>query len=201
LQPSAASSAFSVPQHPHETGAPAAAFLRAYRNPYQYELTLRATGTTGILPTFAGGTSVAGAFGRDGTRLMVALTYLPESTSDARFSFGFAAASGGVCGDITRQRLLATTVCGEFSLGAIHSVVHQLEPLNPGDRLTAAVGLGPKIGWRAWAPLFLEVGVSAWVGLVRPKFAIINADSTRTTVFQSQAVSGLGFVGVGVTAP
>ena len=202
-QPSATSHDFSVPdQHPHEIQAPTVTNSGVNRDPYQYELTLRAVGATGLLPKFAGGTSVAGAFGRDGTRLMLALTYLPESMRDDRFSFGFAAASGGMCGDALRSRLLATTLCGEFVLGAIHSVVRQqLEPLHPGDRLTAAVGLGPKIGWHAWAPLFIEVGVSAWVGLVRPKFTLVNADSTNTTVFQSRAVSGIGFVGVGVTAP
>jgi hypothetical protein len=188
-------------QHPPETQMPNASVLAVDRDPYQYELTLRAVGTSGVLPRFAGGTSVAGSFGRKGARLMLALTYLPESTRDTRFSFGFAAASGGGCGDIVRLRLLATSVCGEFALGAIHSVVHQLEPLHPGDRLTAAIGLGPKIGWHAWAPLFFEVGASAWVGLVRPKFSLVDADSSRTTVFQSQAVWGTGFVGVGVTAP
>jgi len=201
-QPRATLRDFTVPyQHPHEVQAPAMIQAGVRRDPYQYELTLRAVGASGLLPRFAGGTTVMGAFGRNGARLMLALTYLPESTRDARFSFGLAAASGGVCGDTMRSRLVATTLCGEFALGAIHSVVHQLEPLHPGDRLTAAIGLGPKIGWHAWAPLFFEVGVSAWLGLVRPKFTLVNADSTSTTVFQSRGLSGIGFVGVGVTAP
>ncbi len=201
-QPSAPPATFSAPyRHPntYETRPPMA--LEARWNHYQSEVTLRGVAAAGLLPGFAGGTSVAGAFGRSGARLTLALLYLPESKRNG-FAYGLAAVSSGLCVDVARSRLLATGLCGEFALGAIHAVVYRLEPLHPGDRLTAAVGFGPKIGWHAWAPLFFEVGVSTWVGLVQPKFSILGADSTHsTTEFQSRLVSGTGFVGVGVATP
>jgi len=134
-------------------------------------------------------------------RPTLALIYLPEKRRNG-FAYGLAAVSSGLCVDTVRSRPLVTSLCGEFALGAIHAVVYELEPVNPGDRLTAAVGLGPKLGWHAWAPLFFEVGVSGWIGLVRPKFSVFSADFTRsTTEFQSHLVSVSGFVGLGVATP
>ena len=192
----------TVPErHPHPYPAPAPQDLGVTRHHYQYELTLRGVAAAGVLPGVAGGTMVAGAFGRDGTRATLALVYLPETRRN-EFAFGLAAVSSGLCVDVARSRRLAAGLCGELALGAIHAVVYRLEPLQPGDRLTAAVGFGPKIGWHAWAPLFFEVGVSGWVGLVRPDFSILSGDSKHsTTEFQSRLVSGTGFVGVGVATP
>ena len=196
-QPSPPPSAFTAPyQHPNTYE-----LWQPNSHPYQYELTMRGVLAAGSLPGVAGGASVAGAFGRDGVRPTLALLYLPETRRNG-FAYGLTAVSSGVCVDAVRSRLLGTSLCGEFALGAIHAVVYRLEPLNPGDRWTAAVGLGPKLGWHAWAPLFFEVGASAWIGLVRPKFSVYSADYTNsTTEFQSRAVSLSGFFGLGVATP
>ncbi len=167
---------------------------------YQYELTLRGLGAAGLIPGFAPGVAVAGAFGASGIRLTLGLSYLPETKLDS-FAFGLTTAEVGICGDIIRSRLVAGSICGELQVGAIHAVVYQPQPVSPGDQVFVALGLGPKMGWHAWAPFFIEGGVTAVLGLRRPQFDIHEDVGARKFVFQSQPVSGVGFVGVGVTAP
>ena len=193
---------FSVPhQHQEVQEAHPPPALGVIRSHAEYELTLRGVAASGLLPGVVGGTSVVGAFGSNGVRWTLALTYLPESKRRG-VAYGSTAVSSGLCADAVRSPSLTTSLCGEFALGAIHTVVYDLVPLRPGDQWTAAAAVGPQVGWHRWAPLFVELGVSAWVGLLRPRFSVVSADSTRsTTDFQSRLVSGTGFIGMGVATP
>jgi len=164
---------------------------------YEYELTLRGLIAAGLLPGVAPGMGVAGAFGANGLRLTLGLSFLPETKLDDGFSFGLTAASAGFCADVIRTGLISASLCGELIAGAMHAVVYRLEPLRPGDYAFAALGVGPKVGLHVSSPFFIEGGVVAAFDFLRPKFAIHNGG----TVFESSLLGGIGYIGVGVAVP
>lgn len=167
------------------------------KSSYDYELSLRGLATSGLIPGVAPGIALWGAFGQRGIRLSLGLSYLPESKLNG-FSFGLTTASLGLCADVFRSKVVAASVCGALEVGAIHAVIlQQLAPLHPGDHPFAALDFGPKVGWRGWAPFFVEVGANATIGFDRPIFEIRG----ESPVFQSKLPSGVGFVGVGVVSP
>jgi hypothetical protein len=163
---------------------------------YAYEMSLLGLSAAGLLPGVAPGIAVEGAFGGSGPRLVLGLAYFPETALNSQFSFGLTTVNAGLCGDIVKSTRVSGSLCGDVEAGAMHAVVRQLVPLHPGDRMFLALGLGPRLGWHAWAPLFFQGGVAARIGLVRPEFAVKGEASQ---VFESRAVSGVAFVGVGIS--
>jgi hypothetical protein len=160
----------------------------------EYELTLRGLAAVGLLPEVAPGVAVSSAIGQQRIRFSVGLSYFPEVALDSRFSFGLSTVNAGLCGDLVKARSISAGLCGDLHAGAMHAVVRQLQPLHPGDRMFSALGLGPRLGWRAWAPFFVQGGVTVLVALMRPQFAIQGVD---TPVFEPRPVSAVGFIGVG----
>jgi hypothetical protein len=163
---------------------------------YAYELSLLGLSASGLLPGLAPGVAVLGGIGGSGTRFLLGLAYFPETTLNAQFSFGLTTLNAGLCGDIVNSALVSGSLCGDVEVGAMHAVVRQVVPLHPGDRTFVALGLGPRLGWHVFAPLFLQGGVAAKVGLVRPEFAVKGEASQ---VFESHAVSGVAFIGIGIS--
>jgi hypothetical protein len=127
---------------------------------------------------------------------MLGVSYFAEAARDARLSFGLTTVDLGYCHDIIQSRHTETGLCAAVHTGSQHAVVNEIQPSHPGDHLFAAASIGPRFGWRAWAPLYIELGASAWVPFVRPQFALAGQE---TPVFQSRSVSGVGYLGVGVT--
>jgi hypothetical protein len=187
---------------PYSQLGPTAVPPLVVRNPcrprYDYALTVRSLAAAGLLPGLAPGVAVAGAFGSRGVQLTLGLSYLPEKSLDKRFSFGLTTASVGVCADVLRSQFATGSLCGELQVGAMHAVVYQLAPVQPGDQWFGAVGAGPKIGWHAWAPFFIEGGVTAALGFFRRQFAISGVEPA---VYETSLLSAVGFIGVGVTSP
>ncbi len=79
-------------------------------------------------------------------------------------------------------------------VGALHAVVHQGVPMNPGAQPWAAAGLGARFRGRIAGPLSAEAGVEAMASLARPRFL----QGGRGAVFEPEPVSVVGFVGVGL---
>ena len=206
--PSKNAGAVAPAQAPLAATAPSAQPLPVYAAPpqnascdksrYEYELTLRGLVAAGLLPGLAPGAGVAGAFGSKGIRLTLGLTYLPETKLDDGFAFGLSAVSAGLCADALRSGVFSVSACGELFAGAMHAVVYKLEPLQPGDRAFAALGVGPKLGLRAFSSFFIEAGVNAAIDFLRPQFAIRGVEQPK---FESSLVGGIGYLGVGVSTP
>ena len=165
-------------------------------SPWQVELTLAGVVAGGLLPGAAPGLSVAGYFGQHRSHALLGISYFAEAARDTRFSFGLTTVDVGYCHDIIQSRHMETGLCAAVHAGSQHAVVSEIQATHPGDHIIAAASLGPRFGWRAWAPLYVEIGASAWLPVVRPQFALAGQE---TIVFQSHSVSGVGYVGVGVT--
>jgi hypothetical protein len=165
-------------------------------NPAHIELTLRGIVAAGLLPGLAPGFAVAGTVGSQNSHAVLGISYFSESSLNPQFAFGLTTLDVGYCHDIVGSNRMAASLCAEVHVGELHSVVTQLVPLHPGDRFYGAASLGPRLGWRAWAPFFIEGGVSAWVPFVRPEFLTLVSGSD-STVFKSQPVSGVGYLGAG----
>jgi hypothetical protein len=165
--------------------------------PYGAQLTLRGLVAGWLLPGTAPGLGVSGAIGKRIVQVTLGISYFPEASRDSQYSFGLTTIDAGFCGNATNSRWVIAGVCGELHVGAMHSVVvTPLQPTHPGDRPYAALSLGPKIGWRAWAPFYLEGGLSAWASFERPQF---TQNEGASTIFESSPIGVVGYLGVGWT--
>jgi hypothetical protein len=162
--------------------------------PTPVELSLRGISAAGLLPKIAPGFAMAGSVGYQNSHAVLGISYFAESSRNQQFAFGLTTLDLGYRHDIVRSNSMAASLSAEVHVGALHSVVTQLEPLHPGDRFFGAVSLGPRLVWRAWAPFFIEGGVSAWVAFARPEFSMAG---TNLPVFESKLVSGVGYLGAG----
>jgi hypothetical protein len=161
------------------------------------EFEARAVVAFGVLPKVAPGAAVAGSFGADWLRVTAGLSLLPETqTSDGRFAFGLTAGSVGACSGKRFLPHLETSLCAEVDLGAMHAVVldaSQLEPIDPGDHLWAAFGLGPRVAFTR-KPLVLAAGVQAVVPFFHNEFGIQGHEAP---VFESAPLGALGYLAAG----
>jgi hypothetical protein len=168
------------------------------RDPFRVAASLRGALAGGMLPRAAGGVAVNAEAGPKLVRVELGLLYLPEvSASDPRFAFGLTAATLGACAFPLAERL-ELGICAELELGAIHAVVHDLQPLDPGDQLWLAIAAGPRLRISGPAGSFVELGGSAVVPLLDRSF---DVQGLEEPAFETAAVGGIGFFGVGLRAP
>ena len=158
------------------------------------DLSLRGIAAAGLLPKIAPGFAVAGSVGYQNSHAVLGISYFAESSLNQRYAFGLTTLDLGYLHDIVRSNSMAVSLSAEVHVGAMHSVVTQLESKHPGDRFFGAASLGPRLVWRAWAPLFIEGGVSAWMPFAKPVFWTTDENSP---VFQSKLPSGVGYLGAG----
>jgi hypothetical protein len=153
----------------------------------------------GVLPGVAPGAQVFGELGSKGVRASLGMTYLPESKTDGGlYGFGLTAASVGAVFAWSLGDGLELSALGELEVGAIHAVVYDLEPVDPGDQPWVAGAAGPRLVVSILSPLRLELGASVLVPFIRPSF---EARGVSEPAFQSASVGGLGYVGVGLGTP
>jgi hypothetical protein len=183
------------PRYPPSSRPPRPLEINTRRS-YAYEMMLSGLGASGLLPGVAPGVALEGAFGQQRLRVTLGLAYFPETALDSRFSFGLTTLNAGVCGDVVHSSRVSGGLCSDIEAGAMHAVVRWLQALNPGDRAFLAFGFGPWLKWHAWAPFFVKGGVSAKVALARPEFVLHGGTSA---IFESRAVSGVAFIGVGLS--
>ncbi|HET9933077.1 MAG TPA: hypothetical protein VFQ35_20380, partial [Polyangiaceae bacterium] len=87
----------------------------------------------------------------------------------------------------------ALSACATLGVGAMHAVVRELTPLDPGDRVFAAASLGPELSVGLAAGIRAELGAMAFVPLVRPEFV---QRGVAEPVFESRVVGVLGLAGL-----
>jgi hypothetical protein len=166
------------------------------------DVVARAGAALGVLPGLAPAFGIASTYGSESIQLAVGLSLLPEQrTDDDRFAFGLTTAAAGACYRAGLAVWLDASLCAELQVGALHAVVldtAQLVPLGQGDHLWLAGALGPRLSWLPTGPLRLETGVLLIAPISRERFAIRGS---ADTLFQSAAVAGAAYVGVGAGFP
>jgi hypothetical protein len=153
--------------------------------------------SSGLLPNWAPGFALAGDVRViDGFGVFTALTYLPEVRTDAgRAAFGLTAGSLGGCYALLELRLDALEGCAGAELGALHSVVYEDSPRNPGDRLWLAVIGALRGSIVLQKPWLLELGAGFGVPLIRHRFVVKGEPGV---VFRPSPIVGQAFAGVGL---
>ena len=163
-------------------------------------VTARAVLGTGILPSASPG--FAWSAEAPAERVLVGsagVLYFPEVRTAARdFAFGLTAAWLGACAQAWGGRPVSLAVCAKVLLGALHAVVYQLEPTEPGDRFWSGASLAGQARFRIVGPLVLEVGGELLVPITRQRFMVSGQSAP---VFQESAAGVAGFAGLGVSIP
>jgi hypothetical protein len=193
--PPPAPPAHASPATPDAEPCPTCAPTRAP----ELRLALRGLVAGGLLPGVAPGVSVTGFVGTREFAGTLGLAWFPEtSTENAEFSFGLSSVNAGFCWEpVAAERFLAGA-CAEIAVGALHAVVWELSPIEPGDHAFVAAELGPYVGIELGLGLRVELGAFAAVPLVRPNFRV---QGTNESAFQSEPVGIVGFLGLGLRPP
>jgi hypothetical protein len=159
----------------------------------------RAALALGLVPGVAPGVLLSAEAGSHAVRGHAGLLYLPETVAeDPRFAFGLTTATAGACALWSPLGRLELGFCGELQLGAIHAVVHDAVPIDPGDELWVAAGLGPRLRVDVSLPVALDAGVSAVVPMLDRSFDLRGAEDPA---FEPATVGGVAFVGLGMRTP
>jgi hypothetical protein len=159
----------------------------------------RAVVAFGVLPGVAPGAAVFGELGGERLRASLGMRYLPETTTDdGLYGFGLTTATLGAVIASPVASALELSLLAEVEVGAIHAVVYELEPVDPGDRPWVAGAVGPRLGFAGPSPLRLEAGGALVVPFIRPSFEVRGV---AEPAFQSAPVAVLGYLGVGLGMP
>ncbi|MEZ4295317.1 MAG: hypothetical protein R3B70_10110 [Polyangiaceae bacterium] len=174
-------------------GAPPARPLSAH-------LRARFVSAFGLLPETTFGPALSASVGGTVFEGYTGMFLLPESkTLDERFGFGLTAGWLGVCARPLRFARGSAGLCGAFSAGVYHGVVHDLatyEPVHPGDRGWAALTFSPDVRLSVLGPLFIEAGAELVVPLARHSFQVDGE-----AFFVIPPIGAMTFVGLGVAVP
>ena len=156
----------------------------------------RGTLALGLIPGPAPGFALVAAAGSQTLRGEVSLLYFPEKLADdRRFAFGLTTAAAGACAALPPLGRWEAGLCGGIQLGAIHAVVHEAAPVDPGDQPWLAAALGPRLALEISPPLEFEVGFSAVTPLLDRSFDVEGLDQP---VLRTASVGAVGFVGLGM---
>ena len=152
-----------------------------------------------MLPGLAPGAAVGGEVGGAELRGSLGIVYFPETaTADDRFAFGLTTGAVGVVLAWPLAAGFELSAAAELEVGAIHSVVFENDPVDPGDQLWLAGALGPRLGFLGWRPFRLELGASLIVPMTRPSFEVRGVEGVA---FQSAPVGAMAYVGAGFGLP
>jgi hypothetical protein len=84
--------------------------------------------------------------------------------------FGLTALFGGACWGTSGA--LRLDACAGVQAGALHSVVYELTPLAPGDRLWLGAFVEGALRWYALGPVFVEGALRAAVALYQQRYSV-----------------------------
>jgi hypothetical protein len=159
-----------------------------------------AVGAVGILPHFAFGASVTGHVPL-GERVSfgAGLTFLPEQPlDDASGEYAFGATFGEFAGCYgTTPSRVRLAVCAAALVGALHVVVSDPVPLEPGARFWGGAALGLAGDFTLTAPIHLLVVADGIVRFTRHSYVVESGD-TPETVFTEPRVAARFGLGLGV---
>lgn len=176
------------------TPAPVAA--RAVTPPSAAFVTASAVGVYGVLPGLAPGVELVTALPVGETRrqaLRFSALYLPEKRDHeplGDIGYGLTALEAGACssGPEARVRWFG---CVALGLGAIHAVVHDPVPLEPGDRFWAAFRFEGGVGIHLGGPVWLESRVFALLAPRRWDFRVNTAHGSESAFKQAPLMPGM----------
>jgi hypothetical protein len=163
---------------------------------------LDAIAVVGVLPGVAPGVEAVTrvAFGsRDRYALRVSALYLPDRRPESTFgdfSYGLTALEAGGCMG-SQGRRAVWFGCGGFQLGAIHAIVHDPAPFEPGERLWLAFRLEAGMALHLAGPLWLETRLFDLLAPRRWVFRVREAGEWRTTFEQKAWMPGAA-IGLGL---
>jgi hypothetical protein len=158
-----------------------------------------AVAAMGMLPGVAFGVDVAARI-EVTERLWVGLGmgFLPEVELDTRFSFGLSWGTLSGCYDVLPFSRGGLTLCSHLHGGAVHGVVHELLPVDPGQQPWVAFGVAPEL--RLYLPWRLHAKLSAEGGLALLRTRFVLRDSGEE-IFTQEVGHGLFRAGLGVALP
>lgn len=122
--------------------------------------------------------------------LRASAMFLPEKRrADAvgDFGYGLTALELGACAGQPGEQF-TWFGCGAWGMGAVHAVVHSPAPLEPGDRLWAALRIEAGLALRLVGPVWLEARAFDLIAARRWQFRVTLDDSTRQQAFAQSAL-------------
>jgi hypothetical protein len=153
-----------------------------------------------VLPVVAPGARIgAELLPVEHVHILVTGALLPEQrTGDGRYGFGLSAGGVGACVDVLASKRFELAPCATALLGEIHSVVYALVPTSPGDRFWGGVAAIARVRARVLSPLFVELGLGAWIPAVRYQFDVTGRSGP---VLQETWAAPVVDFGVGAAFP
>jgi hypothetical protein len=158
---------------------------------------------SGVLPGAAPGVELVTRLPLDAlslSSLRFSALYLPEKQSNVAGKLGYSltAMEAGACLGHSGNQFVWFG-CTAFGMGAVHVVVRNPDPFEPGDRLWAAIRLEAGVAVRVVGPLWLEARLFDLVAPRRWEFRVRSdgrPDVTTTAfaqqIFMPGAALGLG---------
>jgi hypothetical protein len=160
---------------------------------------LRGLASAGLLPGFAPGVGLSADLALSSwLTLSAALAYWPEqkkSAGSGAIAFGLSAASLAACGEPVALAAVGVAACAGAWLGSLHSVIYELIPTAPGDRLWSALSAGARIYAPRAAPVRASLALDALAPLTRQRFTVGGQPGTA---FRQSAVAFHAQLGLGV---
>lgn len=125
--------------------------------------------------------------------------YFPEvETDDGELAFGLTTFELFGCLDLVESDRAALAGCLELQAGSMHALAQGLRPIDPGDYLWLAAGVGPKGRVSPTRGLSVELGALVTTPLVAQEFVVRGQAGTA---HQPATIGFFGFVGIGVEVP
>jgi hypothetical protein len=160
---------------------------------------LRAIASAGLLPGFAPGVALSADLALSSWfSLSAALSHWPEqkkSSGSGAIAFGLSAASLAACAEPVALDAVGVAACAGAWLGSLHSVIYELIPTAPGDRLWSALSAGARIYAPRASAVRASLALDALAPLTRQRFTV---GGQRGTAFRQGAVAFHAQLGVGV---
>jgi len=160
-----------------------------------------AVGAFGILPRAALGVSVSGQVPvSDHASFALGLTFLPEQrTTSGIGDFAFGATWGELrgCYDFGRAGPFRFAACAAALLGALHVVVSNPAPVEPGGAAWGAAALGLATDFTPTEPLHLLVRIDGLLPFQRRSY-VVDSGGRSETVFVEPQWAALLSTGIGV---
>lgn len=156
----------------------------------------------GVLPGFSPGAELSSQLRLDRAgkyALRLSALYFPEAQSSSAvgdFSFGLSALEVGACRVALdpRWRLFA---CAAFGAGAVHAVVQDLAPLQPGDRLWLALRAEVGAAVHLVGPLWFDARLFDLIALKRWEFRVRTESGGQPAFTQAEWMPGAA-LGIGM---
>jgi hypothetical protein len=158
---------------------------------------LRLLYSPNLLPTSSLGTSLSVTLRGDLVGANFGAIFYPESelqSSDAHLGFGVSAAFASGC-LWARTRDPQVWSCIGARVGALHSVVYNPRPEQPGDHFWWAASSELGVRQHLFSRVFLEAGAAAVFPLLRHRFQV---DASSSPVYEQGPAVVEGFLGLGL---